>query len=40
MRYYDTFESPHGGMLLVANDALERETSPGRQSFCRTTPST
>ena len=21
MRYYDTFESPHGGMLLVANDA-------------------
>jgi methylated-DNA-[protein]-cysteine S-methyltransferase len=21
MRYYDTFESPHGGMLLVANEA-------------------
>jgi methylated-DNA-[protein]-cysteine S-methyltransferase len=21
MRYYDTFESPHGGMLLVASDA-------------------
>ena len=20
MRYYDTFESPHGGMLLVASD--------------------